>query len=80
MTKHDFLEHLKELLEAEDIDLSEDTELKNSTLFEFDSITVMTLVALIHEKFNKKFSAKQINSVTTIQSLIDLIGLDNFEQ
>jgi acyl carrier protein len=70
-----FLEELKELLEiSEDVDLN--TNLKS--LDEYDSMAVMSLVAFIHKKFGKQFNARQLNNITTFQSLIDLIGVDSF--
>jgi acyl carrier protein len=75
MVINQFLEELKELLElSEDIDLN--TDLKS--LDEFDSMAIMSLVAFIHKTFGKQFNARQLNNITTVQSLVDLIGADSF--
>ena len=80
MNKNDFLNALQEVLEIEEVTLSESTNLKDMKHFEFDSMAIMTLVAFIHERFNKKFSAVQINKITTVKSLMELIGVDQFQE
>ena len=45
---------------------------------EFDSMAIMYLVAFIHKNFGKQFSARQLNQIETVNSLIELIGKDNF--
>ena len=80
MKKEDFFRALQDVLEIdEDIEITEATNLKNMKHFELDSIAIMTLVAFVHEKFKRKFTAVQINSITTVSSLMELIGLDQFE-
>jgi acyl carrier protein len=75
MVINQFLEELKDLLELdEDIDLS--TDLKE--LDEFDSMAIMSLIAYIHKTFGKQFNARQLNNISTVQSLVDLIGEDSF--
>ncbi len=75
MVINQFLNDLKDLLElSEDIDLN--TDLKS--LDEFDSMAIMSLVAFLHKKFGKQFNARQLNNITTVQSLVDLIGNDSF--
>lgn len=78
MNRTDFFKELKEVLEIDDVELSEQTDLKNIEDFAFDSLAVMTLVAFVHENFEKQFNAMQINQVSTVRSLMELIGLDNF--
>jgi acyl carrier protein len=78
MNATDFFNELKEVLEIEDVVLSEQTNLKSIDDFNFDSLAVMTLVAFIHEKFDKQFNAMQLNNISTVRSLMELIGLDNF--
>ena len=80
MKKEDFFNSLQDVLEIdEDIEITEATNFKNMKHFELDSIAIMTLVAFVHEKFKRKFTAVQINSITTVRSLMELIGLDHFE-
>jgi len=78
MNTTDFFKELKEALEIEDVVLSEQTNLKNIDDFDYDSLAVMTLVAFIHEKFGKQFNAIQLNHISTVRSLMELIGLENF--
>ena len=51
-----------------------------STQEEYDSLAVLGLIAFISESFNKTFSAVQLMELTSLQSLIDLIGKENFEE
>jgi len=78
MNTTDFLKELKEILEIEDVALSQQTNLKNIDGFDFDSLAVMTLVAFVHEKFGKQFNAMQLRQVSTVANLMELIGLENF--
>jgi len=80
MKKEDFFFSLQDVLEIDgDIVINESTNLKDTKHFEFDSIAIMTLVAFVHEKFKRKFTAVQINSITTVRNLMELIGLEHFE-
>ena len=80
MKKEAFFNGLQDVLEIDaDIVINESTNLKDTKHFEFDSIAIMTLVAFLHEKFNRKFTAVQINSISTVRSLMELIGLEHFE-
>jgi len=74
MTVAQFISELKDLLEIDDLEI--DTNIKE--LDEFDSMAIMSLVAFIHKKFGKQFNARQLNNITTVQSLVDLIGADSF--
>ena len=77
MDKQTFFSELQELLEFEDIEFHEQTNLK--TINGFDSLSVMTIIAYLEDNFGKRFSAQQISEITTIQSLLDLVGSDQFE-
>jgi acyl carrier protein len=76
MQKQEFFEKLKEALETEE-NVNENTVLKN--LPEYSSLTTLLLIALIDENFDKSLTAKELNTVSTIKSLMDLIGTDQFE-
>ena len=71
----EFCEKLADLIEIED-ELSLESNLKDYE--EYDSLAIMSLVAFIHKNFNKQFNARQLNQVDTIESLVDLIGKENF--
>jgi acyl carrier protein len=77
MKKNDFYNELIEFLEFEPVTLTEDTELKS--LDGYDSMAVMSLIAFCNEKFNKKINAQQIQNLTTVGSLMDFLGRENFE-
>jgi acyl carrier protein len=77
MKTADFIEKLKESLEVEDSTITVDTELKN--IEGYDSLSILSLIALIDEHFNKSLSASQFKSLTTVKSLIDMIGKEHFD-
>ncbi len=76
MTLKNFIEEIKESLETE-IELELNTDLRQ--LDEYDSMGVMTIIALVDEHFDMKLSSDQLKSITTIQSLINLIGNNKFD-
>lgn len=75
MTINEFLAQLADLIEIE-AELTLDTNLKDYE--EFDSMAIMSLVAFIHKNFGKQFSARQLNQIDTVESLVELIGEDSF--
>ena len=76
MNKENFFSMLKEALEFENIVFQESTNL--TAIEGYDSMAIMTLIAFADEHFSKKLTAKQLASVTTIHSLMELIGIENF--
>ena len=78
MRKSEFIDQLKETLELEDRELTAETNLKD--LEEFDSLAAMYLIAMVDESFGKELSADEIRSITTVSSLIDIIGEENFAE
>jgi methylase of polypeptide subunit release factors len=48
-------------------------------LVEYDSVGAMTLIATIDELLGKTLTAKDIINITTVHSLMELIGMENFE-
>ena len=77
MTKEQFIEKLKTALEIENVDLNENTNIKD--LDEYDSLSVLSIIVMIDENFEKKLSSEDFNSITTVKSLILIIGEENFE-
>ena len=73
----DFLNELKETLEIDDDGLNEETNLKD--LEEYDSLSVLSIIAMIDENFGKRISGQDFQSITTVGSLMELIGMENFE-
>ena len=77
MRTNDFLKKLEEALELEDIELTTDTNLKD--LEEYDSLSVLSIIAMIDEEMDKKIPGVKFQSITTVKSLMKLIGEENFE-
>jgi acyl carrier protein len=76
MNTQDFIEKLKEALEFEEVEMTENTNLRQ--IEGYDSMSVMTIIAFVDENFSKKLTAKQLASITTVKSLKELIGQDIF--
>jgi len=77
MKINEFIGKLKETLELEDVELNENTNLKD--LEEYDSLSVIAIIAMIDEDFGKKLSGQDFKSLTTVKSLMELIGKEHFE-
>jgi acyl carrier protein len=77
MKKDTFLEELLEWMEIEPVDINEDTVFRE--LKDFDSMSVMSIVAYSNEKFGKTLSAEQLQKMNTVRDLMDLIGIDFFD-
>jgi acyl carrier protein len=76
--KEEFLNNLKEALEVEDDEtLAVDTNLKD--LEEYDSLSVLVIVTMVEKKFKKQIPSSDFEKVTTVNSLISLIGEEYFE-
>ena len=78
MKKSEFLKEMHEMLEISSVEsLFEETALRE--LAEYSSLSVLTIIALIDDNFNVQLSSEQLASVTTIKSLMELVGLEMFE-
>ena len=78
MKKDEFIENLKDALEIDpDKEITEDTDLRS--LEEYDSLSVLAIIAMIDENFGKRLSSPDFQKVTTISSLMKLIGEESFE-
>jgi acyl carrier protein len=75
MDKKAFILRLQEDLELEE-QLSETTCLKE--LEDWDSMTAMVLIGIVHEEFSVSLNADDIESMTDIESLMAKIGFDKF--
>ena len=75
----DFTKELKEALEIEDEDQEITLETNLKDLEEYDSLSVLSIIAMIDKNFGKQIPSSDFAKVTTIKSLIDLIGKDYFE-
>jgi len=45
----------------------------------YDSLAVMSMIAFTDENFNVKLTAQQIKELSDFNSVIELIGVDKFE-
>lgn len=78
MRKSEFIEKLKEALEIDTSEqITEETDLRD--VDEYDSLAVLTIIAMLDETFGKNLSGPAFEKVTTVGSLMKLIGEDNFE-
>jgi acyl carrier protein len=79
MKTKDFINELKKALEIEDEDqeITVNTYLKD--LEEYDSLSVLSIIAMIDKNFGKQIPSSDFAKVTTVNSLKDLIGKKHFE-
>ena len=75
----DFINELKDALEIEDEDqeISLETYLKD--LEEYDSLSVLSIIAMIDKNFGKQIPSLDFIKITTVKSLMELIGKEYFE-
>ena len=78
MKKSEFIAKLKEALEIDRNEkITEDTNLRD--LEEFNSLGALVVIATVDEIFAKELSADDLRNVTTVRSLIKIIGEDKFD-
>lgn len=75
MKKNDFILGLGEELEIETT-LVNTTNLKD--LDEWDSMAAMVLIGYVSNEFGVTLNADDLKEITTVDSLIERIGLDKF--
>nr|WP_315146894.1 acyl carrier protein [uncultured Flavobacterium sp.] len=75
MTKQEFISGLQEELDFETV-LTKNTNIKD--LDEWDSMSAMVLIGFVSNEFDLILSPDDIKAMTTIDSLIERIGLDKF--
>lgn len=78
MKKSVFIQKLKDILEVENAEITEETDLK--TLEEYDSLSLLAIIAMVDEYFGKKITAADFNNIMTVKSLMRFIGEHNFER
>lgn len=71
-----FLEKLQEALE-EDAPLVVNTRFAD--LSNFDSMSIMMLIAFVDENFNQKISAMRFKEIKDVSDLMNAIGKEHFE-
>ena len=76
MNRTEFITGLKEQLEIE-AKLTEHTNIKE--LDEWDSMNAMVLIAYVADNFGINLNAEDLKKITTINSLIEKIGIDKLD-
>ena len=77
MNTKDFINELIDVLELEEGDLVNG----NSMLKEhYSSLGVLSIIAFCDEQFSKELSSDELMSITTVKSLMELIGMEHFEK
>jgi len=79
MKTEDFVEELKDALEIEDEDQEITLETNLKELEEYDSLSVLSIIAMIDKNFGKQIPSADFIKITTIKSLMDLIGKEYFK-
>ena len=79
MKTEDFINELKDALEIEDEDqeITLDTDLRY--VEEYDSLSVLAIIAMIDKNFGKQIPSSDFSKITTVSSLMELIGKGHFE-
>jgi len=80
MKTTDFINELKDALEIEDEDQEITLETNLKELEEYDSLSVLSIIAMIDKNFGKQISSSDFANVTTVSSLMELIGKEHFDQ
>lgn len=76
MTIDEFLRSLEEYFELEEVPLSMDTILDEV----LDSLRILTLIAYLDKNFQLTLDEKTFQSLTTVKSLIEVIGPQRFKE
>ena len=79
MKTEDFINELKDALEIEDEDQEITLETDLRYVEEYDSLSVLAIIAMIDKNFGKQIPSADFAKVTTVSSLMELIGKKYFE-
>ena len=72
MTHEEKLALIAETLDADKANIKPEVELK--TLDEWDSMGVISTIAMLDKKYNKVLNAEQIDHLKTVQDILDLMA------
>lgn len=75
MTRQEFCAEIAEIMEIDD-EIVETTDLTGYA--EFDSLAIMSIVALVNMKFNRKLPGSELQKIHTVGDLIRMIGEEAF--
>ena len=73
MKKQEFFTQLSEILEIEDQNLNENTTIVMT------SMAILGVIALADENFGKQVKISDLKQLTSVGSLMALIGIENFD-
>ena len=79
MKKKEFIDELKDALEIEDKDRKITIKTNLKDLEEYDSLSVLSIIAMIDKNFGKQIPSSDFSKITTVSSLMELIGKEYFE-
>jgi len=79
MKTDNFINELKDALEIEDEDQEINLETNLKDLDEYDSLSVLSIIAMIDKNFGKQIPSADFIKITTVKSLMDLIGKEYFK-
>jgi len=74
-----FIDELKDALEIEDEDQEITLETDLRYVEEYDSLSVLAIIAMIDKNFGKQIPSSDFSKITTVSSLMELIGKEHFE-
>ena len=76
MKKQEFIDTLTDSLELEAGEITDENSMLNELV---SSLGVLIIIALCDELFSKELTGDQFKSITTVKSLMELIGMEHFE-
>jgi acyl carrier protein len=76
MKKQEFIERLVDELELEVGEITDENSILQGL---FSSLQVLIIIALCDELFSKAIKSESFKSITTVKSLMEIIGMENFE-
>lgn len=79
MKTEDFINELKDALEIEDEDQEITLETDLRYVEEYDSLSVLAIIAMIDKNFGKQIPSSDFLKITTVSSLMELIGEEYFQ-
>ncbi len=79
MKTEDFINELKDALKIEDKDQEITLETNLKELEGYDSLSVLSIIAIIDKNFSKQVLSLDLAKVITVGNLIELIGKKHFE-
>ena len=77
MNKNEFVSQLSDFCEFENENFTLETMFKS--INGYDSLAIMSIIAFVDENFKMSLTASQLSRITDFNSLIELIGIDKFE-